>query len=100
MPAVGSNSKRGTNLHPSLRSFCGHTNDSSIPLDDICHFCLHLDVMTGIKFALLYEDVQKIPLRHEREKLAVRRKMREVGDLDRFAANLGGEFPHFLMRVL
>src|SRR5580692_9386840 len=44
-------------------------------------------------------EVQKIPLRHQREKLAMGWKRGEVGDLEHVVANLAGKFTHLLMRV-
>src|SRR4029077_3872974 len=74
MPAVGSDGKSSANfLHPVWAS-CAHTNNSSILLDKVGGFGLHLDPKAGIASALLDNEVQKIPLRHERQKLAVRRK--------------------------
>src|SRR5262249_54059697 len=40
---------------------------------------------------------EEVPLRHESNKLAVRRQMCEIGNAHDFVANLSREFAHFLM---
>src|SRR5258706_13490427 len=47
---------------------------------------------------LLLDEIQKIPLRHKAEKLAVRRQVSEVCERDRFITNLSAEFSDLLMR--
>ena len=99
MPAIGSDGKLGTNFHHAVGSSCPRAHDASILLDKLCRLSLHLYLKTWITPALLDDEVQKIPLRHQREKLAMGWKMSEVGDLEHVVANLAGKFRHLLMRA-
>src|ERR1700730_13002007 len=99
MPAIGSDGKLGTNFHHAVRSSCPRADDASILLDKVCRLSLHRHLKTWITPALLDDEVQKIPLRHQREKLAMGWKMSEVGDLEHVVAKLAGKFTHLLMRA-
>src|SRR6266478_8898641 len=48
---------------------------------------------------LILDEIQKIPLRHKAEKLAVGRQVSEVRERDRFITNLAAEFSDLLMRA-
>src|SRR6266478_8018838 len=48
---------------------------------------------------LILDEIQKIPLRHKAEKLAVGRQVSEVRERDRFLTNLAAEFSDLLMRA-
>src|SRR5437763_15396509 len=47
---------------------------------------------------LVLDEIQKIPLRHKAEKLAVRRQVSQIGERDKFIADLPADFSDFLMR--
>src|ERR1700693_5166538 len=53
-----------------------------------------------IGFPLFSEEIQKIPLRHERDEFAVGGKMRKVGDRDGKVFNERANFTELLMRAL
>jgi len=61
---------------------------------------VHHDLKARITFALLNDEVEKIPLRHECQEFALCRKVGEIGDLDRLLANLASQLAHLLMRAL
>src|SRR5215813_5439434 len=66
-------------------------------LYDIGRFRLHEKPKSFVSARLLRDKVEEIPLRHERQKFAVRRQMREVGDHQHFARYLSAQFCHLLM---
>src|SRR5262249_52714379 len=65
--------------------------------DDVERFSVHQEPEAGILLRVLLDEIQKVPLRHEREKFAVRRKMGEVGDGHDVWSDLPGQFADFLM---
>jgi hypothetical protein len=100
MPSVTSNCKRGADLDYAVGSFRRNSSDAPVLLDQFGRFCLHFDLKSRVTFALFNHEVQKVPLRHEREKLAVGWKVSEVANCHRFLANLPRQLSHFLMRTL
>ena len=98
--AIGPYCKAGANLHRACRRIGSHANDLAILLNEIGRFGLHLYLESWVTFCLFNDEVEKIPLRHEGEKLAASWKMREVGHLDCFVPNLASKFTHLLMRAL
>ena len=68
--------------------------------DQIRDFCLHYEFEVWIASVVFFDEVEKIPLRHEAEKLTVRRQMSEVDERNHLIANLAAEFSDLLMRPL
>src|SRR3954471_12860121 len=54
----------------------------------------------GIPSTALRQEVQKVPLRHQRQELAVRRQMAEITDGEGSLADLPGEPAHLGVRQL
>src|SRR5580693_5687349 len=100
MAAVGSYSKSSPNLHCACRSLGRYADDLSTLLDKFGRFGLHLYLESRVTFCLFDDELEKIPLRHECEKLAVSWKMREVGDLDCFVPDFASKFTSLLVRAL
>src|SRR6266550_3134407 len=48
---------------------------------------------------LILDEIQKIPLRHEAEKLAARRQVSQIRERDKFIADLPADLSDFLMRT-
>ena len=55
---------------------------------------------TRIAARLVGKKIEEVPLRHQRDEMAVGRQMREIGKDDALVADLSGELAHFLMRAL
>src|ERR1700733_7411956 len=100
MPAVGSYDKSGADFDCTAGSFCRDSDDASVFHDQVSRFRLHLDLKSRIAFALFDDEVQKVPLRHQRQKLAVSWKVSKIGDLHRLFADLSSQGTHLLMRPL
>lgn len=60
----------------------------------------HTQVELRKTFCVTGQEIQKIPLRHESDKLATGRQVREVGDRHGVAINEAAQFAHLLMRLL
>src|SRR5437773_10038062 len=69
-------------------------------LDEAGDFRPHLKAKSGVSRGFSREEVQKIPLRHQREEAAPRRQVREVGDAYRDVSDLCRQLTHFLVRQL
>ena len=54
---------------------------------------------SGIARGLILDEIQKIPLRHKAEKLAVRRQVSQIRERDKFIADLPANLSDFLMRT-
>ena len=72
----------------SVRRVGDHAGDASILLDQVCRLGLHAQVERLIALALLGEEVEEVPLRHQRDEFAVRRQMAEIGHLKVLGADL------------
>ena len=75
-------------------------DDASILLDQVGRLGLHAQVECLVSLAVLGEEVEEVPLRHERDEFAMRRQMAEIDHLNVFGADLGGQRFDLLMRQL
>src|SRR5690606_8857629 len=87
-------------LDPAVRSDRAQTDYGATFFNQFIDFRLHLQREGWIETALLREEIQKIPLRHEREETAGLRQMAEIGDGVGPAADARIERPHLLVRQL
>src|SRR6185312_13624942 len=86
-------------LHP-VRRFRHYARDSAVLFYKINHLSLHHELETGIAARLLDNEIQEVPLRHERQKFAMRWQVPEIGNGHRLFAYLSGKLKNFLMRTL
>src|SRR5438270_9787793 len=100
MAAIRSDGETSANLHHAFGSLSLHSSNTTLLLDEIGHFRLHPDLKTGITLSLLNDEVQKIPLRHQSEKLATSWQVSEVSHLDHLLAHLTSKLTRLLMRTL
>jgi len=80
-------------LHPN-------TSDALLVEDQIDHLVLHMEAKRREAFGFSGEKVQKIPLRHESDKFAVRRQTREIRHRSEVTIEDSAQLGHFLMRQL
>ena len=100
MAPIGSDGQIGADFACALRSYDSDSDYAAVLLDEAIGFGLHLDVETGIAAALLDQEVQEVPLRHEGDEAATDRKMRAVSQGESFASYVGAKLAHLLMRAL
>ena len=72
----------------SVRRVGDHADDASILLDQVGRLGLHAQVECLVALALLGEEIEEVPLRHQRDEFAVRRQMAKIGHLNVFGADL------------
>src|SRR5438128_6356877 len=99
MAPVSPNRQLGANLQRAVRRFYVHSRYSAFLLDEIGHFCSHLQVKGGIATGLLGDEVEEVPLWHESEETAVSREMGEIRNCDGILSHLTSELSYFLMRA-
>ena len=81
MAAVTADHERGAHLDRALRRRGAHARDAIALDDQVGRLGLHHELEAGIAPALLGDEIQEIPLRHQRDELAAGRQMAEVGEL-------------------
>ncbi len=86
--SVGAHGEIGADLETARGRCAAHAGDSAALDDEIGDLVLHAHVEARIFLAELRDEVQEVPLRHEREELAVRVEVREVGDGQREVVDL------------
>jgi hypothetical protein len=69
-------------------------------LDQARRLGLHAQLETGVALGLRGDEIEEVPLRHQRDKAALRREVGEIGDLQRPVAYDGGKLLNFLMWTL
>lgn len=99
MPPVGTDRQWSADFENAVRRPCADACYSAAHLDEVSHFSLHLQVKCGISPALLGDEVQEVPLRHQGQKMAVRRQMGEIRKRDGFIPHLAAQFTYLLMRA-
>lgn len=97
MAPAGVDHQRGADLDLALRRIGPHAGDAAALLDQAGRLGLHAQIEGGKGHAM---RGQEIPLRHEGDEPAMRRKVAEVGDPEAGVAHLAGQTPHFGVRQL
>src|SRR5437773_9283499 len=80
VPPVGTDDEVRPQFHFATWSLCAHANYSLILNQQIDDFGLHKQLESPEPFGMTGEKVKKIPLWHERDEFAARRKSGEVSD--------------------
>lgn len=97
--SIGTNCQRCPYFQRALRRACAHANNGVALFDEIGDLSLHLQMKRRVASAMLCDEVEKVPLRHECEKTAVGRKMREIRNHDWILSDLPTQFGYLLMRT-
>ena len=72
MAPVGPNRQKRAHFDLAVRSSSAHSGNSRAIDDQIRPFRLHEQAKSWIGFGLLRDEIQKIPLRHQPDELAMR----------------------------
>src|SRR5215468_6386415 len=67
---VGRHDQISAHFERASRSFHLHTGDISVLFDHFGDLCLHYQMERGVARAVAREEIKKIPLRHESDKIA------------------------------
>ena len=100
MASVAADGEVGADRELSLRRPGDQADDAPVFLDQVGRVRLHAQVEGFVALALLGQEVEEVPLRHERDEFAVGGQMAEIGHLKVFGPDLGGQRFDLLMRQL
>src|SRR5438874_11160015 len=100
MTPIRADDKIGMKITFTVGSLHPNTSDALLVEDQIDHLVLHMEAKRREAFGFSGEKVQKIPLRHESDKFAVRRQTREIRHRSEVTIEDSAQLGHFLMRQL
>ena len=80
MPAVAADGEIGAHLERASGVVGAHAGDAAALLDQIGRLRPHAQMERRITLAVLGEEIEEIPLRHQRDELAAGRQVAEIGD--------------------
>jgi hypothetical protein len=98
MAAVGADHKIGADFQFAVRRCGAHADDTPALLDQAGDLGAHAQVEGGIALPVLGNEIEEIPLRHQRNVFAHRRQMGKVADGDARRADLAGQMIDARMR--
>ena len=98
MATVRTNDQVSPYFALALRSFYPNARDMVIFKHQVDDFILHVQGKGRESFCAAGQKVQKIPLRHESDKFAVRRQTREIRHRSEVTIEDSAQLGHFLMR--
>ena len=81
MASIAADHEIGMNFGRAIGRLRHHAPNAAIVVDEVGSFVLHAQVEAGKRFALSDRKFEKVPLRHQRDELAVRRQAAEIGGL-------------------
>ena len=99
MPPVRADHEIGAHLDRAFRRLPAHPDDPAGFLDEVGDLGFHPQVKARQPAARFGEEIEEIPLRHQRDELAAGRQMGEIGDPDLAVADDAAQLAHFLMRA-
>jgi len=100
VPAVGGDDERRLHLEPALGRVHRDADHAARLFDEPGHLRAHPKLEGWIAAGPLRQEVQEVPLRHERDEPAPRRQVGEVGDREPDVVDLHDQLAHLLVRQL
>ncbi len=100
MAPIRTDCQPAPDFEQSLGRCRANADHCSIFLDEILNFGLHPEVKRRISLGVLGDEVEKIPLRHERDELTASRQVGEVGDRNLHSPDHARQVLGFLVRSL
>src|SRR5262252_7213413 len=80
MPSIAAEDEIARDLQLALQRLHISADDFAVRGTEPRHFGLHSQIEIGVSPRLCGEEVEKVPLRHERDELGPRRQVREIGE--------------------
>ena len=100
MTPVAGDDEIGDELQPAFLPVREDTGDAATVFDEADRLGFHHQTEVRVAARVACEEVEKVPLRHQRDEAAMRGHMAEVGDLDVDAADHTGQLAELLVRAL
>src|SRR5712671_4586614 len=86
LPPISADSQISVNLEHPFRCLSSHADYAVSGFDQVSDLCFHLQSERRIARRLFLDEIQKVPLRHESEKLALGRQMCKVRERNHLIA--------------
>ena len=99
-PSVRAHRERGSDVERAARRRGADPGDAPVFIDQPNDLGIHPQAKWRVLPAAFGEEIEEVPLRHQRDEPASRRQVREVGDRHALVADLAADLAHFLMRPL
>src|SRR5437660_473562 len=100
MPAIAADHERGMNFDVAGWRL-GAQPDNAVAFHyQIGGLCLHPQTEMRIAATLFGDEVEEVPLRHQRDEFAASRQMAQVRQRDALGADLEGQTRNLLVRHL
>src|SRR6185312_8105380 len=97
MASVGGDGQGSADAATVLDAYAGN---AAAVFDEAGGFGVHQQVEVGQRFAVLGDEIEEVPLRHQRDELAVRGHVGEIGDRQVIRADLRRQVRHLVVRDL
>jgi hypothetical protein len=78
MPPIAADGEVGAHLERTIWRVGAHARHAAVVLDQVDRLRPHADVERGVALALLGEEIEEVPLRHQCNELAAGRQMGEI----------------------
>src|SRR6185503_8054598 len=98
MAAVASDRQLSADFEFALRRPGAQPDDAAALFDEIGRLRLHPQIEPRILLAMVGEEIQEVPLRHQRDKFAMYRQRVEITDGDAVGADLHADVVNLRMR--
>ena len=95
MTAVAADREISADRERAVRRRRAHAGDPPVLLDQVRRLGLHAQIERRIALALLGEEIEEVPLRHQRDEFATGWQMAEIRDLNMFGADLAAQLSTF-----
>src|SRR4029078_9956298 len=100
MAATAANGETGADVQLAVRRRHVNADDAPVLLDQTGRLCAHAQIESLIEPGMSGDEIEEIPLRHQRDEFAVHWQVFEVADNDAIFADLHGNLAYHRVRQL
>src|SRR6266481_2249172 len=100
MPSIRADDEICPYIQLATRRFCADADYAIVLYQQIDDLGLHVQLEIRKSFCVGGDEIEKVPLRHERDEFAARGELGEISDGYNLPVDHGAQLSHFLMRLL